>query len=457
MRTVMSAGRKREFLGHHLRQHGADAGADVLHARQHLDRAVAQHAHLAGRVGLHVGAPHRLRHADAALDRAGIGAGRMAALPADARGAEAPLLAPDRARVDAVAQGQRIEAEPVGEFVDRLLHGEGARRVTGTAHRPAATGVDEHVVLRDREIGAGVERLREIADAGARPHAGGAVFQQTIAVSVPSRRAPMRRRCQVAGRLPVSSCSSAGRGPGAPAPPPDATIDGDAPIGAERGFGAEAAAHRRDLHAHLAELAGRTPRASSRRTPAVNWVDIQTVSPSARQSATIACGSMQQWVCTWVRYSPSTVTSAAAKPARDVAAAALPRRAAHVARHAAGRGRRRFRPRCQRRRARPDRPAARSAAARCRGRRRRAAARSRPGSGAAPRPPPPGSSPRPPRPARPRSAGSSATAAGADHEHGAHAGMTRRGSGVDRAHPCMRQRRAQDAPLQHARAARRPR
>ena len=97
---------------------------------------------------LHVGAPERLRHADAALDRPGIGAGLVALLPADALRADATFLAPHRAGIDAVAQRQRIDAELVGEFVDRLLHGEGAGRVAGPAHRRTAAGVDEHVVLR---------------------------------------------------------------------------------------------------------------------------------------------------------------------------------------------------------------------------------------------------------------------------------------------------------------------
>ena len=137
MRTVISFGTQTQDFGDGLRQHGADAGADVLHARQHLDRAVAHHAHFAGRVGLHIGAPERLRDAEAALHRAGIGAGRVPALPADPLGAETPLLAPHRARIDAVAQDERIDAELFGQFVDRLFEPKAAGRIAGRAHGAA--------------------------------------------------------------------------------------------------------------------------------------------------------------------------------------------------------------------------------------------------------------------------------------------------------------------------------
>ena len=104
-------GTKPKNLGDGLRHHRADAGADILHARQHLDRAVAHDAHLAGRVGLHIGAPERLRHAETALHRPRIGAGGVPALPTDPLGADTPLLAPHRTGVDAVAQDERINGQ----------------------------------------------------------------------------------------------------------------------------------------------------------------------------------------------------------------------------------------------------------------------------------------------------------------------------------------------------------
>ena len=156
-----------ELFRDDLREHGADAGADVLHARQDLDRAVAQQAHFAGCVGLHIGAPQRLRHADAALDRAGIRARRMTAAPADPFGAAAAFLAPHRARIDAIAQHQRIDRQLFRQFIDDLFERERAWRIARAAHRAAGAGIDEDVVLLDIEIRALVHRLRDIADAGA--------------------------------------------------------------------------------------------------------------------------------------------------------------------------------------------------------------------------------------------------------------------------------------------------
>ena len=59
----------------------------------------------------------------------GSAPGAWPALPADPFGADAPLFAPDRARVDPVAQRERIDAELFGQFVDRLFKRKGARRI----------------------------------------------------------------------------------------------------------------------------------------------------------------------------------------------------------------------------------------------------------------------------------------------------------------------------------------
>ena len=167
-----------EFLRDHLCQDRSDAGAEILHARQDQHRAVALEPHLTGCIGIYVGAPQRLRHADAALDRARIGGRLVALFPVYALRADPAFLAAHRARVDALAQCQRIDAELVGQLIDRLLHGEGAGRVAGSAHRRAAAGVDEHVVLRGGEVRAGVERLGEVAGARADPHASSAELLQ---------------------------------------------------------------------------------------------------------------------------------------------------------------------------------------------------------------------------------------------------------------------------------------
>ena len=99
----------------------------------------------------------------------------MAARPAEPLGADSPLFAPHRARIDALAQRERIERQALGELVDRRLQAPGAGRIARAAHGASRPGVGEDVVLRGFEIRALVERLGEIADPGAEPHAGRAV------------------------------------------------------------------------------------------------------------------------------------------------------------------------------------------------------------------------------------------------------------------------------------------
>ena len=54
--------------------------------------------------------------------------------------------------------------------------------------------------------------------------------------------------------------------------------------------------------------------ANSSRTLAVPCVEAYTVISSGFQSTTKPCVSSAEWVCTWVKYSPSTTASASAKP-----------------------------------------------------------------------------------------------------------------------------------------------
>ena len=297
--------------------------------------------------------------------------------------------------------------EPVGEFVDRLLHGERAGRIARAAHRrsrgPALMNTSCCAAV---EIRAGVERLGEIADAGADPDAGGAVACSEIAVSVPSRRAPIRRCCQVAG--------------------PIAGVD-------LLFLAVEHHAHRRarltrQHHGDAAVIAERATSSRSRRpspstftrtwlsfrpksppvrwrTPAVNCVDIYTVSPSGapvgddRVRLQAAMGLHLRAIFALdhdlgLRRSPArrrrgclvagprTLPLSGRSGRRRISATAGP----------AVPTPRRERPRRIRLRApHPDR-------------RRTAAARNRRGSGAAPPRPPPRTSPRPPRPARRHSA-----------------------------------------------------
>src|SRR5208337_843187 len=111
-------------------------------------------------------APERLRHADAALDRAGIRARRMAPRPADLFRADSPLLTSDGVWIDTLTQREGIHSQTLGEFVDRRLRAPGARRVSRTAHRGSWPGIGEDVVLRRCKVRTVVKRLGEIADPG---------------------------------------------------------------------------------------------------------------------------------------------------------------------------------------------------------------------------------------------------------------------------------------------------
>ncbi len=200
---------------------------------------------------------------------------RVPPRPADplARRSGAPRAAPGSDRCGRAARAGSMPRR-LGELVDRLLHAPGARRVARPAHRAARPGVGEDVVLRRFEIRAGVDAWAKLPTPAPRASRPCRSFRSEIAVSVPSRRAPMRMRCQVAGRLPASICSSRRVSDEAHRRARLARQrDRDAAIGAERRLRAEAAAHAVDDDAHL--LSGRpNASASSWRTPAVNWVDM---------------------------------------------------------------------------------------------------------------------------------------------------------------------------------------
>ncbi len=149
---------------------------------------------------------------------------------------------------------ERIDGKPLGQFVDRLFEPEGAGRIARRAHRAARPRIDEHVVLRGFEIGTGVERLGHIADAGAERDAGRAVAhqrdrrQRPVAPRADAQPLPGRRAVAGIHLLFLAIEDDAHRrlrlarqG------------DGDAAVIAERRFGAEAAAHAVDDHAHAAE------------------------------------------------------------------------------------------------------------------------------------------------------------------------------------------------------------
>ena len=197
-------------------------------------------------------APQRLRHADAALDRAGIRARRMTPRPADFFRADSPLLTPDGARIDALTQREGIHSQTLGEFVDRHLHAPGARRVSGTAHGGSGPGVDEDVVLRRGKVRTVVKRLGEIADSGVQADARGAVALDRN-----------RRQRSVASRADADALMG-GRAiarvhlllwPGQSETDRRSRLtrerDGEAAVDAERRFRAETAAHAVDHDPHL--------------------------------------------------------------------------------------------------------------------------------------------------------------------------------------------------------------
>ena len=178
----------------------------------------------------------------------------MAALPADPLGADTPFFAPHRARIDPVAQDDRIEAEALGQVVDRLFEAESTRRIARRPHRAARPRIDEHVVLCALEIWAGIERLGDIADASADRDAGSAVAYERDrgkrAVALGADAQTLRCAGAIARiHLLFFAIEDDAHGRGSFA----RQGDGDPPVIAERRFRPEAAAHSIDDNAHAVE------------------------------------------------------------------------------------------------------------------------------------------------------------------------------------------------------------
>ena len=225
-------------------------------------------------------APQRLGNADAALYGTLIGAGPMPPCPSDPlrtdrRSSRRTGLGSIRSRS---ASGS-IE-NSLRQLVDCLLDREGARRIARRAHGAAGAGVDENIMLPAFEIGAGIGRLGDVADATAELNAGGAKACQRN-----------RRQRSVAVRADFELLEGAGSIAGVHLllfPVEDDSHrrsrltrqhDRDAPVIAERRLRAEAPAHSLDDDAHAVQRQAECS-ASSCRTPAVNWVDMWTVTPS---------------------------------------------------------------------------------------------------------------------------------------------------------------------------------
>src|SRR6185436_5154441 len=120
-----------------------DPGHDAA-VRMNLAHGVRRAAAAAG--------PHVRGAAETAPDRAGAAlTRRVAAAPADLRGAHREVLRPLRVRRSRlhVAQPQLdgIDPEAIGELVDHDFGDEARLRMAGGAKRPLRTGVDVDVAM----------------------------------------------------------------------------------------------------------------------------------------------------------------------------------------------------------------------------------------------------------------------------------------------------------------------
>ena len=199
-------------------------------------------------------APQRLGNADAALYSTLIGAGPMPPPPSDPLRADPALLAAHRTRIDPIAQRQRIDGQPLCQLVDRLLDGEGARRIARRAHGAAGARIDENIILPAFEIGTGIGCLGNVADASAQPNAGSAIACQRN-----------RRQSSVTARADFQVLESAGpiacvhlllfpvKGDAHRRSRLTRQQNRDASVIAKRGLGAEAASHSLDDDAHAVQ------------------------------------------------------------------------------------------------------------------------------------------------------------------------------------------------------------
>ncbi len=162
MRIVMSSGCSPSLLGDHLREHRADAGADVLHAREHLDRAVAQDAHLARGVACCTFAPQK----DCAMPRPRLTGPGSA--PGARRRLQPKRSAPTRRSSRRTGLGSMRSRSASGSMPSfsasssiACSSAKAPGALPGARIAQPGPGVDEHVGLRDGEVGAVVDRLGE--------------------------------------------------------------------------------------------------------------------------------------------------------------------------------------------------------------------------------------------------------------------------------------------------------
>ena len=214
-------GARAELLGGDLREDRARAGAEILRAGEHVDAAVAIDAHRgvrrrsaarapddatpsrrragapdasprAARARLPSRSDERPRHSS----RSTASASRAASCPDRARRSCGGAARADRSPARAPARPSRTRA--------RTRLRRGPARGTTPSRRRSCTRTS-------RTCGrSGSDRARDRCAPGpaSQPPMPSAIVASTsIAVSVPSRFAPIVTRCIVAGRLPASVCS----------------------------------------------------------------------------------------------------------------------------------------------------------------------------------------------------------------------------------------------------------
>ena len=154
MRVVGSAdfhgdigGPQSEFFRDDLREHRADAAANVLNRRHEFRGAVARDADFGAGIGVANAVPDRLRDSQPTFYRTGISARLMPLRPASHLRTNASLFAARRVLVILVAQLQRIDAELLSKFINRVLQPKAALRMSGCAHCGCRPGIREYVIL----------------------------------------------------------------------------------------------------------------------------------------------------------------------------------------------------------------------------------------------------------------------------------------------------------------------
>src|SRR6185312_3468640 len=140
-----------------------------------FDRAITSDANLGVRIDVADAIPHRLRHAETALDGTRICAGFVAIGPSALLCADTALFTPGGMLVILIAQLERIDAQLLSQFVHRLFEREGTLGMAGGPHGRRRSGIGEDVVLFGVDVRAVIHVLRRAGCASTGANACGAV------------------------------------------------------------------------------------------------------------------------------------------------------------------------------------------------------------------------------------------------------------------------------------------